>query len=76
MSVSFECCVLSGRGLCIGLIVEPQRIASKPHRKKKKINSVIRHICHLIDKQYKYSDFFHSIVMNYVFLAPDFPHEK
>jgi hypothetical protein len=24
MSVSFECCVLSGRGLCVGLITHPE----------------------------------------------------
>jgi hypothetical protein len=23
MSVSFECCVLSGRGLCVGLVTRP-----------------------------------------------------
>jgi hypothetical protein len=29
MSVSCECCVLSGRGLCIGLITHPEdRIAT------------------------------------------------
>jgi hypothetical protein len=24
MKVSFECCVLSGRGLCVGLITRPE----------------------------------------------------
>jgi len=24
MSVSFDCCVLSGRGLCVGLITSPE----------------------------------------------------
>ena len=24
ISVSFECCVLSGRGLCVGLITRPE----------------------------------------------------
>jgi hypothetical protein len=24
MNVSFECCVLSGRGLCVGLITRPE----------------------------------------------------
>ena len=30
MSVSYECCVLSGRGLCVGLITRPEDVIMNP----------------------------------------------